>query len=154
MYIEIDEPLRGRVGRTIIPMVPTKDYPPYVKPWRPYPMPRPDRDWPEDIVRPIIPFPNPGQPFIPKVPISDDDEYPVSKEDILREAKNKENSLHESIMRNSRRKINAGLRTGQRIFKNIEIDGRIRNKEIDMLVSEYKAAGWSVIKEVDFLEFD
>lgn len=131
MYIDIDD-IPGPGRRNIIPMVPC-DRKPWVFPYR-----RPDGG------RPIIPFPSPGKPFIPSVPIPDDDEYPVSKTQIEDEVIEKEKSLHDSIMKNSHKKLNKGLRAGQRNFPIIEIDGRIRNKEVDMLISEYKAAGWKV----------
>lgn len=96
-----------------------------------------DRPW-------VLPKPRP--PFAPMVPFKEDndDEYPVSKDEIENEAKEKKAKLHKEIMKYARRNINRGLRAGQRIFPLGEVDGRICNKEINMLISEYKAAGWKV----------
>lgn len=124
MYIDINTDPRRR---TILPFPGRRD-------------PYEERD---PRVKPHKPFPRP--PFIPKVPIPTDDEYPVSKDEFENEAREKEKTLHESIMKNARRNINRGLRAGQRTFAVEEVDNRIRNKEINMLITEYKAAGWKVV---------
>lgn len=105
----------------------------------PFPIDRGRRDVPWTL-------PKPRQPFVPIVPFKEDkdDEYPVSKDEVENEAREKEDSLHESIMKNARRTLNKGLRGGKRIFPVTDIDPHIRNKEINMLISEYKAAGWKV----------
>jgi hypothetical protein len=83
---------------------------------------------------PIEPTPIPL--VVPRDFYEDDDEYPVSKDEIIsiRIKKDKE------AMKKARKTINDGLRTGIQSFDITKLD----NQQVHILITEYTAAGWKV----------
>lgn len=110
----------------------TNDNSVYILPFRPRDKPWKTIPWPIDNT-PLVPFPKSQEE-------DDDDEYPVSKDEIIsiRIKEDKEK------MRKARRTINKGLRFGTQSFDITNTGLGLDVQQVYILITEYTAAGWKV----------
>lgn len=106
-------------------------------------------------IRPVVPpyesepwvTPSRRPPFTPLVPFKDvdEDDYPVQKGTLEQERIEREEAAFKQIMKNARKVLNNGLKRGEREFDIPSLGNRVVDLHLNMLITEYKAAGWNVI---------